>query len=83
MVSATAQLKQEAMTRAQWQAGVMGSLNVVVAILAVRLILLVAVVGSIALTWEAVAAPDPWRLAALGIYAAVVCVPLVWLSAHR
>ncbi|HEX8827326.1 MAG TPA: hypothetical protein VF778_04355 [Xanthobacteraceae bacterium] len=53
------------------------------AVLAVRLILLVAVSGAIWLTWLALASPDPYRLAALAVYAAVVVVPVVWLSSRR
>jgi hypothetical protein len=61
----------------------MGALNVVTALLAVRLILLVSVGGATALTWLALRDPDPYRLAALGVYAGVVVVPLVWLAARR
>lgn len=69
--------------RAAWKAGVLGSLNVIFAIVAVRLILLVSVSGAIWLSWLALAQPDPYRLAALGIYAFVVVVPLVWLASRR
>ena len=33
--------------------------------------------------WLALAQPDPYRLATLGVYAAVVVVPLVWRAARR
>jgi hypothetical protein len=59
----------------------MGALNVLIALLAVRLILLVAVSGAVWLTWLALQQPDPYRLGALAVYALVVVVPLVWLSA--
>jgi hypothetical protein len=59
----------------------MGALNLATQILAVRLTLLVAVAGGIALTWLALSAPDPYpRLAALLIYGGTVVVPLVWLT---
>lgn len=59
----------------------MGALNVLIALLAVRLILLVAVSGAVWLTWLALQQPDLYRLAALAVYAAVVVVPMVWLTA--
>jgi hypothetical protein len=74
---------RERIERAAWKASVLGALNFVTAILAVRLILLVSVAGATALTWLALQQPDPYRLAALGVYAAVVVVPLVWLAARR
>lgn len=61
----------------------MGALNVATAILAVRLTLLVAVLGANALTFLALRDPDPYRLAALLVYAAVVVVPVIVLAARR
>jgi hypothetical protein len=61
----------------------LGALNVVTAVLAVRLILLVSVCGAIALAYLALTQPDPYRLGALAIYAVVVVLPMVWLSARR
>jgi hypothetical protein len=62
---------------------VIGALNILTAVLAVRLILLVAVSGAVWLTWLALQQPDPYRLGALGVYAAVIVVPMVWLAARR
>ena len=76
-------LTQEFIHRAAWRAGVMGALNVAVMILAVRLVVLVAVGGGIVLTWLALQEPDPMRLGALGIYAAVIVVPCIWLAGRR
>jgi hypothetical protein len=73
----------EFVTRGAWKAGVLGALNALFIVLAVRAILLVAVVGAIILASAVVAAPDPWRLGALAIYAALIVVPTVWLSARR
>jgi hypothetical protein len=70
-------------TRSAWKAGVLGALNALFIVLAVRAILLVAVVGAIVLASAVMATPDPWRLGALGIYALVVVVPTVWLSSRR
>lgn len=79
----TTALPSEYVHRAAWKAGVMGSLNVLFVILAVRLILLVAVIGAIALTLIAAREPDPWRLAAVAAYAIIVVVPLTWLAARK
>jgi hypothetical protein len=76
-------LQQEYIHRAAWKAGVLGALNLATAILAVRLTLLVSVGGAIGVAFLVLRDPDPYRLAALGIYAAVVVVPLIWLAARR
>jgi hypothetical protein len=75
--------QQEYIHRTSWKAGMMGALNVATAILAVRLILLASVLGAIGLTYLVLREPDPYRLAALGVYAGVVVVPLIWLTARR
>jgi hypothetical protein len=62
---------------------VLGALNVAAAILAVRFVVLVAVAGGIALTWYALANPDPWRLGALGLYNFAIVVPCIWLASRR
>lgn len=61
----------------------LGSINVLTQVLAVRLIVLVAVGGGIALTWLALGEPDPMRLGALGIYTVAVVIPCVWLAGRR
>jgi hypothetical protein len=61
----------------------MGALNVISVVLAVRLTLLISVSGAIALAYLALGEPDPLRLGALGIYAGVVVVPLIWLASRR
>jgi hypothetical protein len=76
-------LQNEFVTRSAWKQGVLGAVNVFAAVLAARLILLIAVVGAIWLTVQAIATPDPLKLAALGIYALVVVVPTVWLASRR
>lgn len=73
----------EYVQRAAWRQGVLGAVNVLALVLSVRLILLVAITGAISLTVIAIRDPDPWRMAALGIYALTVVVPTVWLSSRR
>ena len=73
----------EHLNRAAWKAAVLGALNVLILVVAIRFILLIAVVGAIWLTVQAIGAPDPLKLAALGIYALVVVVPTVWLASRR
>jgi hypothetical protein len=62
---------------------VLGALNVLIVITAVRIIVLVAIVGGIVLTASALAAPDPWRLGTLLIYAGFIVVPVIWLASRR
>ena len=80
-------LAQELMARRAWRASVIGSLNVVVAVLAVRLILLLATCGAFILAWVATRDAQPLQLGAVGIYLVGVVLPLTWLTrrmiAHR
>jgi hypothetical protein len=76
-------LQQEYIHRSAWKAGVLGALNLATAILAVRLTLLVSVGGAIGVAFLVLRDPDPYRLAALAVYAGVVVVPLIWLAARR
>ena len=69
--------------RAAWKAGVMGALNLLAVVLAIRLTLLVAVAGAIYLTIVAANAPDPYRLGAVGIYTLLVVGPMVWLASRK
>jgi hypothetical protein len=69
--------------RAAWKAGVLGAVNVLLIVLAVRLTLLVAVAGAIYLTIVAANAPDPYRLGAVGIYTLLVVGPMVWLASRK
>jgi hypothetical protein len=69
--------------RSAWKAGVMGALNLLAVVLAIRLTLLVAVAGAIYLTIVAANAPDPYRLGAVGIYTLLVVGPMVWLASRK
>lgn len=73
----------ETLHRAAWKAGVMGALNLIVAVVAVRIILLIAVGGAIWLTYLALQAADPMRLVALGVFCVTVVIPSVWLAVVR
>jgi hypothetical protein len=74
---------QEYIHRAAWKAAVLGTLNVLLLTISVRLTLLVSIGGAIYLSWLVLAQPDPYRLGALGVYSATVVLPLVWLAARR
>ena len=76
-------VQQEYIHRAAWKAGVLGAINVLVLVTAVRGIVLVAVGGGIILAVIALGSPDPWRLGVLAIYAAAVVVPVVWLASRH
>ena len=71
------------MHRSAWKAAVMGTLSVLTVVLAVRLTLLVSVCGASFLAWLALADPDPYRLGTLGVYGAVVVLPVIWLASRR
>ena len=66
-----------------WKQGAVGAFNVVSGILAARVIVLVAVVGGIVLTYLALGNSDPVRLVPLGIYSLLVVVPSVWLASRK
>ena len=72
--------------RAAWKAGVMGALNLLAVVLAVRLVLLVAVVGALWLAKLALDVGPPVQQAALimlGVYCVTVVLPMVWLSSRK
>jgi hypothetical protein len=76
-------LQSEYIHRAAWKAGVLGALNALTAVLASRLIVLVTTTGAIALTWEALQDPTPYRLGGLAIYCCGAVIPAVWLASAR
>ena len=77
------QLQQEFQHRVAWKAGVMGAMNVAVAILGVRLGLLVAISGAIGLAYISLNQPDPYRLATVAIFALAVVLPMIMLASRR
>ena len=66
-----------------YRAAVIGAVNVLLRVLAVRVILLVTLTGSIALTGLCLQNPDPYRLAALAIYCCSAVVPMILMSLRR
>jgi hypothetical protein len=71
---------EEMIERGAWKSGVLGALNLVAMVLAARLIVLVAVLGGILLTWQALADPVAFRVLALGVYGGLIVLPSIWLS---
>ena len=72
--------------RAAWKAGVLGSLNLLAVVLAVRLVLLVAVIGALWLAKLAIEVPPSVQMPALvmlGTYCLTTVIPLVWLSSRK
>ena len=72
--------------RSAWKAGVMGALNLLAVVLAVRLVLLVAVIGALWLAKLALDVPVAMQMPALvmlGVYCATVVIPMVWLSSRK
>ena len=74
------------MTRAAWRSGVLGAVNVLLIVLAVRLVLLVAVIGALWLAKLAIEVPPSVQMPALvmlGTYCLTTVIPLVWLSSRK
>lgn len=65
---------------AAWKQGFVGALNAVMLVTAARMIVLVAVLGGIGLTWLTLLEPNPYKLGALGIYAVAIVGSAVWLA---
>lgn len=76
-------LNDELISRHAWKQGILASITVISQVLAVRVVLLVAVLGAVFLTYLALSQHDVLRLGALAIYCAVVVAPVVALSYRR
>jgi hypothetical protein len=64
----------------------MGALNLLAIVLAVRLVLLVAVIGALWLAKLALDVPVAMQMPALimlGVYCGAVVIPMVWLSSRK
>lgn len=70
----------ELVHRTAWRAGMLGAINVLTQVIAAKVIVLIAVIGGVALTWIALGDPNLYRLGALAIYAGFVVGPCVWLA---
>jgi hypothetical protein len=82
----TIPVSYETASRAAWRNGVMGALNLLAVVLAVRLVLLVAVIGALWLAKLALDVPIAMQMPALvmlGVYCATVVIPMVWLSSRK
>ena len=82
----TVSRETEFVTRAAWRNGVMGALNLLAVVLAVRLVLLVAVLGALWLAKLAIEVPPSVQMPALvmlGTYCLTTVIPLVWLSSRK
>lgn len=69
--------------RAAWKAGVLGALNVLSALLAVRLTLLLACAGAFVLCFLTIQTANLAQAMIVLIYTVVVVVPLIALAAYR
>ena len=76
-------LQTEFVTRTAWKQAVLATLNILIAVVAIRFILLTAVAGAIVVAYITIQSPDPWRLGALAVYALTVVGPCVWLASRR
>jgi len=65
------------------KAGVLDTLTAALQVLSARLLGMIAVIGAVLMFGWAVYDPQPWRLAAVGTYAAVVLWPIVFLYLKR
>jgi uncharacterized BrkB/YihY/UPF0761 family membrane protein len=76
------QHQHEYMHRSAWKGSVFGTLNVLLALLAARLTLLVGVGGGVYLSYLALTNPVPMVWVIPAVYSVLVVVPLVWLAAQ-
>ena len=79
-------ISREIANRTAWKQAVFATINVLLVVLAVRLVLLVAVIGALWLAKLALDVPAPLQIPALvmlGVYCATVVIPMVWLSSRK
>jgi hypothetical protein len=82
----TIPVSYETASRAAWKQAVFATINVLLVVLAVRLVLLVAVIGALWLAKLALDVPQPVQQAALimlAVYCVTVVLPMVWLSSRK
>ena len=66
-----------------WKQAVLGTCNVLFAVIAVRFSLLIAITGAVWLTLLVTADSNPFRLAAIAIYSIFVVIPTIWLASRK
>lgn len=79
------QFQAEYLHRAVWRAAVLGNLNALAMVLAVRVSALIAVCGAIFLSWVALGSsghPDPYASLLLGVYL-LGASSVVWLASRK
>ena len=76
-------VQQEYIHRAAWKAGVLGAINVLIQVVAVRIIVLLSIAGAAFLAAMAINNPDPWRMGVLAIYSISVVIPSIWLASRH
>lgn len=74
-------MQMEFIHRAAWKAGMLGSINVLVKVLAARAIVMIAVIGGIVLALPALNQPDWFRVGILAVYCVGVVFPAAVLAA--
>jgi hypothetical protein len=75
-------MSQPDLTWAAYRAGVIGAMDALWSILSARMAVLVAIAGGIGLAWLCLSSPDPYRLGILGIYSALIVIPVIWLASR-
>ena len=67
----------------QSRAAYVSTISAALDVLSARLLGAISVIGAVVMFGWAVYDPQPWRLAVVGTYAAVVLWPIVWLYLRR
>lgn len=75
-----ARQKLEALERAAWRAGIIGSLQGAIAVASARILLLFVCIGAFVLAWRALATGNPMALIAAACYDVGVVLPAVWVA---
>ena len=80
----TTAVQRELVSRGAYRSAVIGTVNVLIQVVAIRFILLIAVAGAVALSLLAMNLPrDLFSWVPPAIYAVTVVCPLIWLASRR
>jgi hypothetical protein len=74
-------LAGEYVERQAWKAGMLGAINTLTKVLAVRFAVLNAAAGGFVLAIYALSSPDLYKLGIIALYGVLVVLPVVWLAA--